>query len=48
MFDTLSDQIRHDEHVQISNNERLVRWFVVAIVSLLVFGGLYFAIQLLQ
>jgi hypothetical protein len=48
MFDTLSDQIRRDEHVQISNNERLVRWFVVAIVSLLVFGGLYFAIQLLQ
>ena len=48
MFESLSDQIRHDEHLQTSNNERIVRWLVVAIISILVFGGLYFAIQLLQ
>jgi hypothetical protein len=47
MFESLSEQIRHDEQLQVSNNERLVRWIVVAIVSLVVFGGLYFAIQLL-
>lgn len=48
MFDSLADQIRRDEHLQVSNNERLVRWLAVAIVSVAIFGGLYLGIQLLQ
>lgn len=48
MFDSLADQIRHDEHEQVSSRERLVQWVVVAILSILVFGGLYFAVQMLQ
>ena len=48
MFDSLADQIRHDEHAQVSNNERLLRWLAVAVISLAVFGGLYFGIQLMQ
>ena len=48
MFDCLADQIRNDEHVQVSNTERYVRWFAVTVLSVVVFGGLYVAIQLLQ
>ena len=48
MFDSLADQLRHDEHEQISGRDRLVRWVVVAILSVLVFGGLYYAVQMLE
>lgn len=48
MFDSLADQMRRDEHLEVSNNERLVRWCVVAVVSVVIFGGLYVGIQLLQ
>ncbi|HEY1239320.1 MAG TPA: hypothetical protein VGF16_02135 [Bryobacteraceae bacterium] len=48
MFDCLADQIRNDEHLQISNKERYVRWFAVSVLSVVVFGGLYYGIQWLQ
>jgi hypothetical protein len=48
MFDSLTDQMRRDEHLEVSNNERLVRWCIVAVVSVVIFGGLYVGIQLLQ
>jgi hypothetical protein len=48
MFDSLAEQIRHDEHVQVSNMERAVRWTAVAVVSLVVFGGIFYGVQFLQ
>ncbi len=48
MFDCLADQIRHDEHLQVSQAERWMRWFAVAILSVGIFGGVYFAVQWLQ
>ena len=48
MFDCLADQIRNDEHVQVSNAERYARWFAVAVVSVVVFGGLFLSIHWLQ
>jgi len=48
MFDSLADQIRQDERVQVSNPERVARWFAVAVLSVIVFGGLYLAIQWMQ
>ena len=48
MFEILSDQMKRDEHLQISNNERLVYWLIVVIVSVLVFGGVFFGIHVLQ
>lgn len=47
MFDSLADQIRHDEREQGSSRERLMLWIVVGVVSVLVFGGLYAAVQML-
>jgi hypothetical protein len=48
MFDSLVDQMKHDEHIQTSSKERMLRWFAVAILSVLVFGGLYYGVQILQ
>ena len=48
MFDSLADQIKHDEHLRISNNERIVYWFMVALISVLGFGGLYLGIHVLH
>jgi len=41
MFETLADHIRHDEGPPASKGERLLRWALVAGVSLALFGGLY-------
>ena len=48
MFDSLSDLIKYDEHLQVRNGERVVYWVVVATISILTFGGLYIGIHLLQ
>lgn len=48
MFDSLAEQIRQDEQGQVSSRERMIRWLAVAVLSILVFGGLYFGIQVLQ
>ena len=48
MFESLADQIRHDLREQLSTRERLVLWIVIAVVSVLVFGGLYAAVQMLD
>ncbi len=46
MFDSLADQIRHDEQGQTSNKERAIRYSVIAIVSLLLFAALYMAVRM--
>jgi hypothetical protein len=48
MFDSLADRIREDEHSTVNNTERLVRWLVVAIVTILLFGGLYYGVRMLE
>jgi hypothetical protein len=45
MFDSLADQIRHDEHEQVSNKERAIRYTIYAVASVAVFVGLYFAVR---
>ena len=48
MFDSLAEQMRNDERVQTSNFERTVRWMTVAVLSLVIFGGLFFGVHYLQ
>ena len=48
MFDSLSDRIKADEHLEVNNTERVIRWAVVIVLSVLLFGGLYFGVRLLQ
>lgn len=48
MFDSLDETIKHDEEEQISPKEKYLRWLAVAIVSILVFGGLYIGVRLVE
>lgn len=48
MFDSLSDRMKQDEQLEVNKTERYVRWAVVAILSILLFGGLYFGVRMLE
>jgi hypothetical protein len=45
MFDSLADQIRHDEKEQTNSRERAIRWTVISVLSVLLFLGLYVAVR---
>jgi hypothetical protein len=42
MFESLDEQIKLDEHKASSNTERMVRWALIVLVSVIVFGGVYY------
>ena len=48
MFESLADQMKHDEQQQDSTAEHFLRWAAVAVLSVVLFGGLYFGILLLN
>ena len=48
MFDSLEDQIKHDDDVEVTRKERIVKRVVVAVLSVLLFGGLYFAVRMVE
>ena len=48
MFDTLADRIKQDEGPPAKTGERLIRWGIVVLVAVLLFGGLYMVVQHLE
>jgi len=48
MFDSLADRIRADDQKESNSTERIVRWVIVVVVSVVVFGGIYWGMHLLQ
>ncbi len=48
MFDSLSDQMKHDDAETTKTSERVIRWLAVVVISVLLFGGLYFGIKMLE
>ena len=48
MFDSLSDQMKADDLQTTKTSERLLLWASVIVVSVVVFGGLYFAVRMIQ
>ena len=46
MFDSLADRIREDE--QIPAAQRYLKWAVVLVISVVLFGGLYFGVRFLE
>jgi hypothetical protein len=46
MFDSLSDQIKADDRKEISNRERVVRYSLIAVLSVVLFIGLYLAVRM--
>jgi len=45
MFESLDDQMKHDDTA--TPKERILKWVLVGIVSVLLFGGLYMGVRLL-
>ena len=48
MFDSLDEKIKHDDAVETSRSERIAKGMVVAILSVLLFGGLYFVVRMAE
>ncbi len=48
MFDSLDDQMKHDDAMETTSGQRMTKWAAVAVVSLLLFGGLLMAILMMQ
>jgi hypothetical protein len=48
MFDSLADRIREDERKEENNTARYLRWLAVVVLSIVLFGGLYLGVRLLQ
>jgi hypothetical protein len=48
MFDSLVDRIKQDDGPPARTSERLIRWAVVVLVAISLFGGLYMVVQNLE
>jgi Ni,Fe-hydrogenase I cytochrome b subunit len=48
MFESLDEQMKLDEAKQVSNSERMMRWLFVVVISVLIFGGLYFGVHFMN
>jgi hypothetical protein len=46
MFDSLADRIREDE--QVTASQRYITWAAVLLISVVLFGGLYFVVRFLE
>lgn len=47
MFESLDDQMKHDEMETTTPREKYMKWALIAVVSLVVFGGLYMGVRVL-
>ena len=48
MFDSLDERMKADERAETSTTERLIKWGLVAIGSVLLFGGLYYGVRFVE
>lgn len=48
MFDSLDDTMKHDEQAATSSKEKIIRWIVIGVVSILVFAGLFAGVSMLE
>lgn len=48
MFESLDETIKHDDSTVISRRERIIKALMVVVISVVLFGALYFAVKLLE
>ena len=48
MFDSLDEKIKRDDALETSRGERIGKGVAIGVLSILLFGGLYLAIRLLE
>jgi hypothetical protein len=45
MFQSLDEQMKHHDALETTPRQRMMKWAVIAVAAVAVFGGLYFAIE---
>lgn len=48
MFESLDETMKHDEQRESTSRERITKYIVTALVSIVVVGGLLFSIRMLE
>jgi hypothetical protein len=48
MFDSLDDQMKRDIQAESTSTERMIRYAVIAVTSVLLFGGLFLGVRYLD
>ncbi len=48
MFDSLSDRMREDSHAGTKSSETIVKWTIVAVISIFLFSCLFLAVKFLE
>ena len=48
MFDSLADRIQNDEMEGVTTTQRVIRVLTVVAVAVVLFGGLYLGVQMLE
>ncbi len=48
MFETLDDHIKHDVQMESTRTERVLRVVLALVVTVLVLGGLYIAVRMVD
>jgi hypothetical protein len=48
MFDSLADRMKQDQAKEVNSTERAIRAVAVLVITVVVFGGLYFVVRLLE
>ena len=47
MFESLDDQMKHDAQAEASTKERMLKYVIIGVVSVVVVGGI-FAVQFIK
>jgi hypothetical protein len=48
MFDSLADRIKEDQHKEVNSTQRILQWVAITVVSIALFGGLYYGVRMIQ
>lgn len=48
MFDSLDEQMKADLDKQTTKKQRVLLWLVVAVATVLIFGGLWYGVRLIE
>lgn len=46
MFDGLDETMKRDEQRESTSSERMIRYVIIAVASIVLFAGLYFSVSL--
>ncbi len=48
MFDSLEEQMKSDDRRMVSPRERMLRWAIIAVAALVVFGGVLLGVHFMS